>query len=130
MRLMCEDSKRLMGISEDFWKASALYADGDRTPRVLRILASAKVLSDNLGQLVPLVGTYDRDTWDTILSVLVKDYLGDLRCLNCFGYFKSGGNEAYSPSNRPGQSTIRIPQCPQCGGVISEEVACVQGIAG
>jgi hypothetical protein len=99
------------------------YAIGQRGSDTLDTLARAKALADNIGEWVPSPRTFDRSTWNDILSDLVLRRLGDLRCLDCRHYYRDTGYRAFI-----GREGVRAPMCPNCGAVLSEPVACTAGI--
>ena len=65
------------------------YAMGIRGSKTLEDLARIKVYADSAGQDVLAPPKMGPTEWDGILRKLVFDRLGDMRCLDCQGFFRS-----------------------------------------
>ena len=65
------------------------YAMGIRGSKTLEDLARIKVFADSAGQEILAPPKMGPTEWDSILRKLVSDRLGDMRCLDCQGFFRS-----------------------------------------
>lgn len=94
---------------------------GRRTSGIVEVLARAKVAADNIGAFVPLPTQegWTRTLWDLELDMLVSDKLGDLRCLNCWDFYRDTG---YRGTVGFGSDSVSVPRCPRCGGTLSEPI--------
>lgn len=125
---VCQDENafRILKESSLMKKWSLAYASGRRSTVILDGLAKCKVLADNTGEKVLIPQGFDRSTWDDVLSHLVAERLGNLRCLKCWEYWTDSGYRCFIVDDG---IDIRAPLCPHCGGTLSEDVVCTIGIS-
>lgn len=104
------------------------YALGQRQSHVLDILARARVWSEHFGEWVPMPTGYDRATWNDILDHLVKTRLGDRRCLDCGGFFRStAASQCFISAGGLADRLVAVDRCPHCAETNTEVIGCTEG---
>lgn len=126
-RRICQSEKAYRTIEQDgtLKRVIGAYAIGQRGSEILDTLAQARVWSHNFGDHVPLPVGYDRTTWHDILDKLVLGRLGNRRCLDCGGFFRT--NDTFGCLIGL-ESNVRSHVCPHCGGTTHDVIGCTKGV--
>ena len=105
------------------------YAMGLRGTDILNDLARIKVYADSAGQEALTPPKTGPTEWHGILRKLVSDRLGDMRCLDCQGFFRSTrGLSVYVDADgdnignvyRSGTCSARL--CVHCGSTLTVSI--------
>lgn len=110
-----EDERRYRALEPQLRVAVQEYSIGIRTTGTLVTLAHGKVLADVLGWFTPMPPSWDRSSWEDVLSKLVKQKVGTHRCLRCQKGF------TVDKALRPGP-------CPHCHDAAVEELSTTVGV--
>lgn len=124
---VCESEQRYRALEHDgtLKRVIGAYAVGQRTSDILDTLARARVWSYNFGEWLPLPTGYNRTTWTDILNALVLRRLGDQRCLDCGGFFRTTKALGCFIGTR---GRVRSHVCPHCGGTAHDVIGCTEGV--
>jgi len=95
------------------------YAIGIRGTKTLDDLARIKVYADSASQDVLAPPKMGPTEWDDILRKLVSDRLGDVRCLDCQGFFQS----THALSAFVGcVGSVKARRCVHCGSTLTVSI--------
>ena len=126
-RRICRSEReyRTLEHSGELKRVIGAYTIGQRSSDILDTLARARVWSDNFGDHVPCPVGYDRTTWTDILDALVLGRLGNMRCLDCGGFYRSN---SFSQCYIGLSPAVKADKCPHCGQTCTEVIGCTEGV--
>jgi len=121
MRLCCQDQERYDQLitSGDLRHAIGRWSIGSREGNILRMLATAKVLADNLGLTVPCPMGHSRTAWEEALQKLVVKQGWDARCSDCHRFFAVANAISCTVGM---DDPIEAVRCPDCGCITHEQI--------